>query len=132
MNIPTYKEPTPEEKIQKAEKSKYDYSYFRVITDFKRTSEPIFVLATLESKKILKIDRNEIYFKTDDEVQQILKEFVETHFEESNGELEFWKNIKSYVWYQNNKQKYKFNVDNMFKCEEITEEINIPEATLTI
>jgi len=132
MNIPKYIELTPEQKLLKAEKSKYEYSYFRIITNFKRTSEPIFILATLEAKKILKIDRNELYFKTEAEVQKILKEFVELHFEETNGKLEFWNNIKSYVWYQNNTQKYKFDVNNDFKCEKIKEEINIPTATLSL
>ena len=132
MNIPEYIELTPEQKLIKSEKSKYEYSYFRIITDFKRTSEPIFVLAVLESKKILKINRNELYFKTDDEVQQILKEIVGTHFEESNGELEFWKNIKSYIWYQNNTQKYKFDVNNNLKCKKIDKEIVIPIATLLL
>lgn len=41
MNIPKYIELTPEQKLLKAEKSKYKYSYFRIITNFKRTSEPI-------------------------------------------------------------------------------------------
>jgi len=65
-------------------------------TNFKRKSEPIFVLAFMEGKRNILIERKE--FKDKNEELKFVKSFIKRHYEENKGVLPLWGEIQNYVY----------------------------------
>jgi len=65
-------------------------------TDFKRISEPIFVLAMMEGVRNISIDKRE--FENIEEELEYIKNFVKNHYQKNNGTLKIWRNIVSYIY----------------------------------
>lgn len=72
-------------------------SYIFVNTNFKRKNEPIFALASLESKRRISITNvDEITSKNKDEMFQILGNIIKNHYKQNSGALSVWGNIVNY------------------------------------
>lgn len=80
-----------------------DVGYLFIETNFKRASQPIFVLAIMEGSRNFKIDRYK--FKNKEEELKFIKDFVKKHYKENSGKIELWGKIKHYVyksdWFDN-------------------------------
>ena len=88
-----------------SEKDKKDYKTIKdklnrksghlfVNTHFKRLSQPIFMLAFMESLRKILIYRKE--FNSFKEELEYIKSFVKKHYQKNNGQLDFWGKIKNY------------------------------------
>jgi hypothetical protein len=86
-----------------------------VNTNFKRKSEPVFVLAFMEGKRNIRIDRKE--FDTKDEEFKYVKNFIKNHYRKNKGELSLWGKIQDYVYESDSfDKKLVFDVDgNLIK-----------------
>ena len=126
MNIPTKPtEYTDEEILEMKEKELLSKDYLFVNTNFKRTTQPIFVLAMMENKRYIKMNMKELYFKDIDSKLNLISSFVKKHYKENNGKLEIWGNIQSYQ-YHINKEIYIFNsTGTIIKVELAKESIAI-------
>jgi hypothetical protein len=82
------------EKIREKLSKKPGHLY--VNTNFKRTTQPIFILAFSEGLRNISIDRRN--FKTKEEELEFVKEFVKKHYKKHNGELKVWGKIANYVY----------------------------------
>ena len=78
------------EKDYQSELERLSNKYIFVDTNFKRTTEAIFVLAVLEHKRRIKIDSRLLAFKNKTQVQQIISEMIQEHYGDSNGLLSVW------------------------------------------
>lgn len=65
-------------------------------TGFKRRSQPIFVLAAMEGRRNILIDRYK--FNNKKEELEAVRNFVKKHCKEKKGEIELWGKIKFYVY----------------------------------
>jgi len=70
--------------------------YLFVNTNFKRTTQQIFVLAFMEGLRNLSIDRKE--FENKEEELEYVKKFVKNHYKEHSGELKLWGKIQNYIY----------------------------------
>lgn len=84
------------------EKSRYKHIYIH--TDFKRTNEPIFALAALESRRHLYHLDFIRGFTREHQIKAVGK-YVKEHYSHNDGKLEFWGNIKHYVYYYDARTK---------------------------
>lgn len=78
-------------------------------TNFKRTNEPIIVLAATESLKRIKISPLDIYGKNFVEEYDYISNLIEKHYIENNGELKIFKKITAYT-YESKQNKFKLIV----------------------
>ncbi len=78
-----------------AEKRAYEYAYIYVNTNFIRTTEPIFVLAFMESKRRIRLNADDFLFKSDKEVLNKISKIVKNHYRKTGGELFMWGKIKN-------------------------------------
>jgi hypothetical protein len=77
--------------------------YIFVNTHFKRTTEPIFVLAYLEKSRNLSIPKEQVYYSDDEGISMVLN-MVKSHYKKQpNGELKLWGKIESYIYHVNHK-----------------------------
>ena len=83
--------------------------YIYVYTNFKRTSEQIFVLALMEGSRNIYLNKEAMYSKTDVEISSIVSKIITEHYREHNGKLAIWRKILSYVYHHTNENKYVFN-----------------------
>ncbi len=67
-----------------------------VNTNFKRKNEPIFVLAFMEGKRNISIDRKK--FDTKEDEFEYVKEYVKNHYKKNNGKLDLWGKIQNYIY----------------------------------
>jgi hypothetical protein len=95
-------------------------NYIFVNTNFKRTTEPIFALAFLESKRRLKVPTKDL---------EVVSKIVRQHYIENNGVLNIWGKIKNYVFHSANKT-YIFDTDG--NLVESDDDISESKATLTL
>lgn len=96
---------------------KFDGCYIYVDTDFKRTGEPIFVLAAYEGRRrIFDFDKRDFVYKTIDEILQRVSTIVQEHYKSNHGELPLWGTIKHYVLHIFDKE-YVFDTSGNFLKE---------------
>jgi hypothetical protein len=102
-----------EQYIQLLNDEKNRYPYIYVDTGFVRDSQPIFVMAMMESQRRFKPDEN-------NDIGKIVKE----HYTANNGTLEFWGDIKRYAYHD---KKNKITVydgnGNIMESNEVKESI---------
>jgi len=85
--------------------------YVFVDTHFKRKSEPIFVLAAMESKRNIVIDKELLVFKEQSEILDMMGEIVKEHYISNNGEIPLWGKIHNYVYHHIDGRKFVFDID---------------------
>lgn len=107
---------------------KMDQPYIFVNTNFKRTTEPIFVLAFTEGLRRIAIDKFKIYDR-DDEGLSLAKEIIKEHYKKTQGEVAIWGKIENYVYHVKGK-KYLINPDG--EIEKDGTDVYESMATLSI
>jgi len=110
--------------------SKFKDCYIFINTNFKRTSEPIFALAFMESKRRISLDKNDIIFKDIDEVLNIVSTVVRDHYLSTKGKLALWGKIENYVYHHGDDKTYIFDTEG--KIIEPNIPINESKAVLLI
>ncbi|MDD2906643.1 MAG: hypothetical protein WBK95_07840 [Sulfurimonas sp.] len=81
----------------KEEHKRFEDAYIFVNTRFRRSSEAIFVLAFMESKRRLSLLKyGEFYFQSIEEILSEVSKIVQQHFKENDGKLVVWGNIANY------------------------------------
>ncbi len=130
MNIPTKpREYSSQELAQIDELEKFQDSYIFVYTNFKRKTEPIFALAFCEGQRKVSFDKNELLFKSDKEILDIISLNIKKHYKVSDGSIGIWGKIISYTWHHKDSKTYTFYPDGSFEqsCDYVE-----PRATLSI
>ena len=108
--------------------SKMAHPYIYIDTHFRRQSQPIFVLAFMEGKRRIKIDKEELYGKSLEEVLESISLIIRNHYEESGGSLPVWGKIYTYAYHHTDGSSYIFDTDG--KVQDDTEEICESKAEL--
>ena len=85
--------------------------YIFIDTHFHRNSEPIFVLAFMEVKRNIIIDKELLVFKNEKEVFETIGKIVKNHYITSNGKLPLWGEIFTYVYHDTDSRKFVFDTD---------------------
>jgi len=85
-------------------------NYIFVNTNFKRNSEPLFMLACSESKRRIRLNTKEYTFLSDSEVINLVSNIVKQHYIENDGKLFVWGCIDTYIYHHNNKI-FTFDID---------------------
>ncbi len=85
--------------------------YMFIDTHFKRKGEPLHVLAFIEGKRNIVIDKELLVFKSELEVLKIIGNIVKNHYILSNGKLQLWGEIYNYVYHHTSGKKFVFNPD---------------------
>jgi len=109
-----------------AELEKFKYSHIFIHTNFKGNNEPIFALAFLESQRRLRVPIENLLFKTENEILNIVKDFVIEHYSVSKGNIGILGKVLNYV-FNHNKIKYIFDTEGnrLFN-------INVSESMATL
>jgi hypothetical protein len=123
QKIPTkLKTYTPEELAYKKEYENFQGCYIFVNTNFKRKNEPIFVLAALEHRRRLSLPKDDLVFKTDEEIFKIIGNLVKNHFIKTGGKLDLWGKIANYNYHHKDGKSYVFDTNgNMVADEKVIE-----------
>jgi len=90
---------------------KYQNVYIFVNTNFKRVSQPIFALAVMEGRRRIIPKKEDLIFKTDKEVLEVISNIVKNHFKKTQGKLPLWGNIVNYVYHHSDGKVYIFSPD---------------------
>jgi len=118
---------TEEELALQKEQKKLRSVYIYVNTNFKRTSEPIFVLAAMEYIRRLKV-KDMLLFQTDDEMFETISTVVKNHYNENDGKLNLWGDIVSYNYHHYDGKQYVFDKDGNI----INDVVSESKATVSI
>ncbi len=104
--------------------------YIFIDTCFKRKGEPIFVLAMLEGRRRIPIDKELLVFKSEKETLEIIGGIVKNHYISSNGKLQLWGEIFTYIYHNTDGKKIVFNPDGTLSLNQ--DEISESRAELRI
>ena len=102
---------TQEEIAQRKEREKFKECYIFVNTNFKRKSEPIFALAFCEYKRHISLPKNDLIFKTDQEIFEIISDIVKQHYISSSGAIALWGKIENYNYHHKDGNSYIFDIN---------------------
>jgi len=100
---------TEEELKIKKELLKFKDSYIFINTNFRRKSQPIFALAFCEGQRNIALDKNNLIFKSDKEVFQIISDTIKNHYISTNGKIGIWGNVVNYAYHHNDGKVYVFD-----------------------
>lgn len=111
------------EKAQKLndELQKYKNSYIYIDTNFKRNTEPIFMLAMMQGVRYLYFDKKELVFKSLDKQPQFISKVVKNHYKKIK-KLPLFGEITGYKFNHLGKS-YSFDVDGALQDREIYENV---------
>jgi hypothetical protein len=116
MNIPTTPRNKSTQELAIAKESqRFKNSFLFINTDFKRTTQPIFILAFCESQRRVRLDLERLLFKSDDEILQIVSQFVKDDFYTSDAKAGVWGKIVSYIWNHRDEETYIFHTDGSYE-----------------
>ena len=104
----------------KNEHNKIKGSYIYVNTNFRRTTQPIFVLAFMEGRRLLTPAKKSLMFKTKAHILKSISKMVRKHYLANEGKLLIWGKIDNYVYHHFDGKKYVFNHDGLL-LEDTTE-----------
>ena len=102
--------------------------YVFIDTQFRRASQPTFVLAVLEGLRHIHISKYDVLNNEDAELQRI-KKIVLQHYQEHNGQLKLWGNIHQYVYAFDANQRLVILPDGTVTSDE---EYQLQKTTLTL
>ena len=115
--------------LYKQEVEKFKDSYIFVNTNFKRKNEPIFALAFCENQRRISLYKKEnLLFKTIDEIFKILSKEIKEHYLQNEGNLNIWGKINSYHVHLFEKiYVFDINVDSTINNEIVGENRAVSE-----
>ena len=97
---------------QRAQKINHEsYSFIYVNTDFVRTSESVMVLAILEGKRRVWLDKEVLFDMSKDEIIFHVSKLIQEHYQAVKGTLTLWGEIKNYVLHYKDEESVIFDVD---------------------
>jgi hypothetical protein len=85
--------------------------YIFVDTGFKRRGQPIFILALTESLRRLIIDREALIDRSQEAIERMVTTTIRRHYEENDGRLAVWGEIKRYVYHDPEGNEICYGVD---------------------
>ncbi len=88
--------------------------YIFIDTHFKRKGEPIFVLAMMEGRRHIRIDKEQIIDMSLEEVLEYVKKVLRKHYEYGD-KLPLWGKIYSYVYHHIDGSQYLFDTQGNIK-----------------
>lgn len=103
------------------EVNKYKNSYIYIDTNFKRNTEPIFMLAMMQGVRYLYFDKKELAFKSLDKQLQFISKVVKNHYKKIK-KLPLFGKITGYKFNHLGKS-YSFDVDGTLQDREIYESV---------
>ena len=105
-----------EEEIQESQKrldciARMRKPYIFIDTHFKRSGEPIFVLALMEGCRHISIDKELLVYKSKAETLEEIGKIIRQHYLTHEGRLDLWGEIYTYVYHHSDGNKTIFNPD---------------------
>ncbi|HFS85500.1 MAG TPA: hypothetical protein ENK72_02660 [Epsilonproteobacteria bacterium] len=91
--------------------------YIFIDTHFKRKGEPVFMLAMLEGRRNIVIDKELLVYKSKKEILEEIGKVIRDHYFSSNGNLQVWGDIDLYVYHHIDGSKYVFNSDGLLSSD---------------
>ena len=85
--------------------------YIYIDTHFKRKGEPLHVLAMVEGRRNIYIDKELLVFKSESGVLDMIGDIVKKHYLESEGNIPLWGKAYNYVYHHTDGSKYIFDTD---------------------
>ncbi len=110
--------------IAKIEKSPYIY----IDTGFKRSTQPIHVLAAMEPRRRISIDKKDLVGKSSNEILGSISSLIKSHYTQTNGKIEMWGEIERYIFNHIDGGRYEFDI----KGNLITSSSDAPESYATL
>ena len=110
------------------EVQKLQNDYIFVNTNFRRTTQPVFVLALCESKRRIKLDAKKYVFKNKTEILELISKSVKQHYLSTKGTLGIWGKIENYIYHHKDKI-FTFDTDG---TKIIDDEVDESKATLSV
>lgn len=114
----------------KNEHNKIKGSYIYVNTNFRRTTQPIFVLAFMEGRRLLAPAKKSLMFKSKAHILKSISKMVRKHYLANDGELPIWGKIDNYVYHHFDGKKYVYSSDGHLLDD--AHEIYESRATLSL
>ncbi|MCZ6159529.1 hypothetical protein [Campylobacter ureolyticus] len=103
------------------EVNKYKNSYIYIDTNFKRTTQPIFMLVMMQDVRYLYFDKKELAFKSLDKQLQFISKVVKNHYKKIK-KLPLFGEITGYK-FNHLCKNYSFDTDGIPQDREIYESI---------
>lgn len=103
------------------EVKKYKNSYIYIDTNFKRTTQPIFMLAMMQGVRYVYFNKKELVFKSLDKQLQFILKVVKNHYKNTK-KLPLFGEITGYKFNHLGKS-YSFDVDGALQDREIYESV---------
>ena len=103
------------------EVKKYKNSYIYIDTNFKRTTQPIFMLAMMQGVCYVYFNKKELAFKSLDRQLQFISKVIKNHYK-STKKLPLFGEITGYKFNHLGKS-YSFDVDGTLQDREIYESV---------
>ena len=121
------------QEIEKAKKrqiqiAKLPIPYIFVDTNFKRTTQPVFVLAFCEGLRRIKLDKETLYNNSKEQRLSKVSKIIKKHYEKSGGELKIWGKIHSYNFHDIDGLVYVFDTDGKL----IQKDAHVDESRATL
>lgn len=130
LSIPALLCDTVIEEIQAellAENNKFS-PYIFIETDFKRKSEPVFMLAALQSQRYLPIEEKTQSLSLNEQLD-VVSQQIKVHYQQQTS-LKLWGEIQKYVFNYNESSALQFSTKG--ELLEAVEDYVYSKATLTI
>jgi len=103
--------------------AKMQAPYIFADTNFRRRNEPIFVLAFLECKRRIPLDKRDVAEMPLPQVLSKVSQIVRRHYEQSGGKLTVWGPIHRYVYHHTDGSTFVFDHEgNLLTDSEPVEE----------
>ncbi len=117
-------------KEKNEELAKLANCYIFVNTNFRRTTEPIFALAFMESKRRIQIDAKDLIFKDINKILEMVSKVIQEHYIDTKGVLTIWGKIENYVYHHIDDKSYIFDTNGVIINDDA--EITESRAILTL
>ena len=104
-------------------------SFVFIDTEFKRSSEPVFVLAACDYKRYINFDIDLRAKPLHEQITHIQK-IIRQHYIDTDGDIGIWGAIKRYVFFYNEGEKVALTTDGAILNP--PDDVRIGKATLSV
>jgi len=105
--------------------------YIFAETHFRRKNEPIFVLAFMEIRRRIMLEKKTMLDRPLDEILEEVSEIIRRHYLQNEGRLAVWGKIHAYSYHHIDGSAYRFASDGTLK-EVLPKAAEEPKATLSV